>query len=114
MGTSMRRRHEVGREPSWEPDSSDGSGHPWPSAVAGRWSEDGLHTPADGTRRESVPTDQEVPVAVSRAAPVAVRPAAARKATGMLLAAPTRPRMMGPPLNPRSMNTLAVPAALPR
>src|SRR4051794_39375054 len=52
--------------------------------------------------------------AASTATPAAVRAAPLRKAAGMPLAATTRPRRTGPPLNPRSMKMLAVPAALPR
>src|SRR4051794_41949252 len=50
----------------------------------------------------------------SSAAPTAVSPAAARNAAGIPLPAATSPSNMGPPPRPRSMNTLAVPAALPR
>src|SRR4051794_18478989 len=50
----------------------------------------------------------------SSTTPAAARPAAVRNAAGIPLAAAMRPRTTGPPLSPRSMNALAVPAALPR
>src|SRR3712207_551826 len=48
-----------------------------------------------------------------RVAPEALSAAAVRNAAGMLTVAATSPRTTGPPVKPRSMNTLAVPAALP-
>src|SRR4051812_43363662 len=76
--------------------------HPDPAAT-GQATVGFLATGASGVGRDA-----------STATPAAVRAAPLRKAAGMPLAATTRPRRTGPPLNPRSMKMLAVPAALPR
>ena len=95
--------------PRAEPDTLEFGALRWTTAGSSAGQRDG------SDRSRSVVTGAPgVGRAASRAAPAAVRAAAVGKAAGMLLAAATSRRMIGPPLNPRSMNTLAVPAALPR